>query len=469
MRKITAMENYKDDHIINQETNAFSQLNAKILAANSLSQSLYSSLDRQYLDIPLEEADYIQTLPPPNVILEDIKFIQLQQSGMLSNEIINRHINTLDCTLKACHKGCQNIVFLVVNDGHKNQIYFGIRKLSQKKYYSDQYIENLGHFLQANWQGSCFQMFSSESEQEQEQELIQNYIDKTKYAVAITGVPSRIQERSCNYTNLDLFLSGIKNSPFVYMIVAEPINDNEINKIIYNLRELKSRIHSLAKITFNDSFTHKILKTREKTEGESIQHAQTQYKTSEGGKIGGILNVIDLGSSFFPPAAFVSPLVRARNKAIGASEMDSTISSIAYSETGGFSKGSAQAIGEEHINVHAEATIQKIQKHLSRFEQSLADGCWNTGVYLLTDKEDNLEYLSNHFTSVYRGKNMPIETLRAHTLKKFWRTGNDYYLKQYFKKFTQPRIGLNYPNSLTGKTCSSLRKLIQLYNYSYQW
>ena len=443
---------------------AFAQLNARIIGANVLSQSLRSTLSRQHLDIPLDNNGCIKNLAPKewsvmlsrsNILLEDLEFLRLEQIGMPVDADFSRHLHTFRCLLRACHKGCQRVIFLVVNDGSQNKIYLGFRKQPDK--YSDHYIEDWGHFLQSNWKGSQFKSISSdELAQTNEWRLIQQALDRCKHAAAITGVPSASNsEKDATYNNFDLFLTGA-NKPFIYMVIAEPIDDSEVDKILYNLRDLMSRLHSLSKITFNDSLSRKILKTRGKTDSESIKHEETQHQSMERDS-SGLLNLVEIGGSVFPPASFVSDFLKAKNEkntSVRYSVSDATMHSVEYSETGGFSSGSAQEIGEEHINAHAKATLSKIEKYISRFEKALADGSWNTGVYFLGESKEDLQLLGEQFMSLSQDQNIPTEPLRFHPLDHIDKLSKSDGRKEispstmsFLKDFKQPYLGLEMQNA----------------------
>ncbi|WP_207714356.1 hypothetical protein [Scytonema sp. UIC 10036] len=235
------------------------QLEAKIEVVNAMSRSLLFSLGRQYLDKPFDNATYIQPIAPKGVFLEKPYFLQVEQVGSAVVGSLHQPFTALQTALSACHNpGRYSLVFIISSDGVQNRVYLGVRSHDNMAYSSEDFVQNLGHFLQGNWQGTKFRLLESES-QEIKDRILHPLNNKFRSAHALTGIPSLKPGDNPGYPqSLDRLLGGMRGLPFMYMVVAEPMAEADVNQIIYNLRELMGRVHSLSKITFNETFTRGI-------------------------------------------------------------------------------------------------------------------------------------------------------------------------------------------------------------------
>ncbi|NJL09896.1 MAG: hypothetical protein HC908_06055 [Calothrix sp. SM1_7_51] len=231
-------------------------------------------MGRQYLDLPLEDTDYIRPVPSIGMLLGEPYFLQVEQVGNSVTGFDNQSFTALQTVLSACHEpGRYSLVFIISSDGRQNSIYLGIRSHDDTLHSSDDFASNLRQFIQGNWQGTKLRLHEPKSQQVQEQ-LLHPLKNKFRYGCALTGIPSLKPGDIPGYPqSLDRLMKGMQGSPFMYIVIAEPMAEAEVNSIIYSLRELMGRVHSFSKISFNETMTEGISLTQGKTDSKNISEA----------------------------------------------------------------------------------------------------------------------------------------------------------------------------------------------------
>lgn len=455
------------DIVPSQDSQQLNQLDLKIAAANVMSQSLLFSLGRQYLEIPLADAKYIQPMPPKGILMGDAYFLKVEQVGNSLVDSLSQPFTALQTALSACHNPEKyNLVFIISSDGSQNQVYLGICSKDSLDSSSEGFVGNIGKFLQGNWQGTKFRELDTDSP-EVKSHIIQP-LNKYHYAQAITGIPSLKPGDNPGYPqSLDRLLRGMRGSPFMYMVIAEPMSESQVNGIIYGLRELMGRVHSFSKINFNETFTKGISLTQSHTDNssESISESNsTSYEEVDNSALNMavLTTMAGLGLGFlFPAMDFMAFLMVDTASDILLSNkyqqtQGTTITKtkgISDSETKGLNLSSAQGFGEEYINAHAQAAEAQIKKYLERFEQARALGCWNVGAYLLAEKPDILQQASTQLRALLSGENSVFEPIRIHDLKRVWNK-----TKNSLRNFDHPDLALVNPNNQQQKLDHPLGK-----------
>lgn len=445
------------------------KLDAQIQVANAMSQSLLFTLGRQYLDIPFEDATHIQPIFPREESLEKPNFLRVEQVGSSVVGSLQQPFTALQTALSACHVPRRyTLMFIVSSDGKQNHVYLGAR--SHNHYDDSQdFVENLGHFLQGNWPGTRLQVCTSEDE-EFKTHLQLPLTKKLGYVTALTGIPSLKPGDNPGYPqSLDRLLAGLRGSQFMYAVIAEPMAETEINTIIYNLRELMGRVHMLTKTTLTETLSVGTSESEQisQTSGRSYSHQEGENSgsTTEGGL--DLKVVAGTLAKIFPPAGLMSSVLAlggiafgpslsfSKNKQKSFSDTYTTSNSSTWGKTTGFNLSQAQAFGREYINVHAQAAANLIQKYIERFEQARALGCWNVGVYLLTENPYVSERAAIQLRSLLSGEKSIFEPIRIHDLKRLWsyhteNLTNDNPVKKAqnaLKDFNQPSLTLVNPQT----------------------
>lgn len=240
------------------------QIEAVTQVADAMSLSLLFSLGRQYLDVPFEEASFIQPKASPNEVVELPHFLRLEQVGLPLTNTFHQPFTALQTALSACHDpGRYTLLFVVMSDGLKNRIYLGVRGhgAAAQPY---AFVNYLGHFLRGNWPGTRLER--CDYQQEVLPHILHPMSRRLQHATALTGIPSLKPGDHPGYPqSLDRLLRGLRGRPFMYIIVAEPMAVREVDQIIYHCRNLAGQVHTFAKLTLSE--TH--------TEGKSLVRGET--------------------------------------------------------------------------------------------------------------------------------------------------------------------------------------------------
>ncbi len=450
--------------------NELSPAELELAITNAMSMSLLYTLGREYLDVPIEKGKYIRpTKPIARTFeeLEDVEFLRLERVGSSSISLLDDPLTALQTALASCHHPKHyTLIFIVSSDGSKNHIYLGIRRHDPSDYQTKDFIKNLGNFLEGNCSGTklvpCYP-----KDQEFQTNVLKPLNEKLRSVNALTGIPSLKPGKNSGYPqSLDRLISGLRGSPFMYMVVAEPMEQEDVNQTIYHLRELMGRVHSLTKITFNETVAESISKAIGETEssGQSIAKGSSQSYGVSDQTFKDILSMINVGSAFiggfFPPAQLLMTLV-GKNALLlkkfiptmeitsGTSETVSQSFKKSLSQTTTVGKRLAKAFGREQINTHAKAAEKLLEQFLHRFEKSRSLGSWNVGVYLLAEEPNIAQQGALQLKALLSGEQSFFEPIRIHDLSAGrgdqWR----HSVREALQEFYQPSLTFVTPDNQT--------------------
>ena len=428
-----------------QENNQTAEL--KMQLADSISQSLLFSLERQYLEVPFSDATYIQSVPSAQVLVEQPSFLRLEQVGQESADNKGQPFVALQTALEACHlPGRYNLQFLVASDGRQNSVYLGGRSLDSFKFPVEDFTENLQHFFQGNWPGTRMSACTPE-DAEFQQQILSPLNSNMRFATAVTGIPSLKSDDGRAYPqSLDRLFRGLRGIPFMYMVVAEPIVSAQVNDIIFRCRDLLGRVHTLTKMNLTETIGESI------AEGTSKGSSTTEGVTT--GESISVTNGIDMLAggfgklaTIFPPLGFAGQLagivpaaggLLGWERTTGRTRGTSTSRGTTTGESQTLTNNTSEAIGQEYINAHAQAVELQLQDHMKRFEKARAMGCWNVGVYFVAERPDIAERCGMQLRALLSGQKSIHEPIRVHDLKRAWSDG----VQNALQNLEQPNLRL---------------------------
>lgn len=406
------------------------QIQSVIRQADAMSLSLLFSLGRQYLEVPFGE-----TLWDINVSTgETPHFLQLEQVGDPQSGSPQQPLTALQTALSACHAPNKySFIFLVTSDGNSNRIYFGVRGHNATTT-APVFVDNLRNFLQGNWPGTRLRNCKSESTS------ILYSLKGMDYAVALTGIPSLKQGDQQGYPQtLDRLIRGMQGKKFAYVVIAEPMDKTDVNGIIYQCRSLLGNVHSLVK--FTETATQGINYSSSTSMGNTkgTNTADADLTTS-------LLIGVQGLTSRFPPIGFLTALgsvgLPILSSKLGWQQTMSDSETKTFNETIGTNL--SLATGKEQINAHAQAAEAHLQRYISRFEQALALGCWNVGVYFLAKDSDIAQQGGTQLGALLSGEKSSFEAIRIHDLHEASTKG----VQVALSNLSQPNIKLSHSHPL---------------------
>ncbi len=444
-----------------------------IQAGDAISKSLLFALERNYLDGPVFENDYVRLLPESVPGQADLAFLEVEQVGKTEAEKGREYLKAIQTTLAASHDSRYTLIFIISSDGLQNKIFIGVNARvpdAQPKIFAEQ----LGQFLCSNWPGTRV------CRVQDYKEIVDHFhlpLSKYKYARAFTGIPSiKTGEKSGEYPqNLDSFMRGLRGKPYVYMVLANPMTENDVNQIITSCHTLSSQVHAFVKTTLNKSTSRGTSESTSKTKSDSASRS-TSTSTSEtastsdtkgalatalkkakgpakGLQVAGMAGVSALLFAAGGPFLLTGVLgmfgqllpssATSVSKGTSSSESESTTQSTSLSVTEGTSSGESLSFGQEYLNKHAEACDKLLQKTVERFETAKAIGCWNVGVYMISNQAESAAQGQAQFKALVSGESSTSEPIRVHDLAPLW----DGQVQTSLDVFRHPSLRLFSPGT----------------------
>lgn len=330
------------------------------------------------------------------------------------------------------------------------------------------FVENLRYSLEGNWLGTGLKLCDLK-EQEFKDHIDKPLKERFHYATALTGIPSL----NPGYPqSLDRLLRSLRGSPFMYMVIAEPMAETEVNRIIYSLRELMGWAYSLNKVildeTFTESLSEELKQTDSSSEATAIGSGNSYGKSAPFKanivtmlKLGALGIKTQLGKEYETSidlglilAEHLVPELNENGQGTKSQPTTKT-SNTSLSQSTEVSRSTARAFRREYINAHAQAAETHLKQYIERFEQALALGCWNVGVYLLAEDSKIAQRGGTQLRGLFSGEKSVFEPIRIHDLEPVkYRLGHRDDGKEFkygaldaLKRFEQPSLALADPDN----------------------
>ena len=261
----------------NKELPIISENTAKVLAATSISQSLSFCMERKYLE-KIDDSNlnpYFALKEIPATSKNDVSWLEITQIGKPLEQSSENCFTAMQKILYSCFMPKETqLLFLITGNGKQNRLYLGVRPMgvSIRKNITKYLVD----FMKGTWPGlqchaikdgledSGLQAFAS---------CLKN--DSLDYIYALTGIPSmESQYKSIYPATIDKLMAGMSQSKnYAYLVVADPIETNEVDAMLFQCREMNGQAESLK--SFNVTEGH--------SQGSSRSHSVTDgTSTSEG-------------------------------------------------------------------------------------------------------------------------------------------------------------------------------------------
>lgn len=323
---------------------------------------------------------------------------------------------------------------MVHGEGGVYEMFLGVRSLD-KNNIDITFVDGLTDFIKGIWPGMKCQRVRGNLDS------IRNKINKQYVCIdSLTGIPSMESQYKTIYpATIDTLLAGMQKKNFTYVVIADPIESNNVDEMLFQCREMNGQAESLKSMNVTQglakSVTDSIAHTVGSSHSESKSESHTERKLNTLGKValmgaGGL--GINAAASFFPPAAsvvdgfmanaagavlsmyglgFVMPLLT-KDKTISESTSDTT--SVSDTVTQGKSETNSQSISRNIVNKQIEAVSEHLFYHSKRLETGKAIGCWSVGVYIMAENKPSLQIASMQMKSIISGQESIFEPVRVH-------------------------------------------------------
>ncbi|WP_294611099.1 DUF87 domain-containing protein [uncultured Bacteroides sp.] len=379
-------------------------------------------------------------------------WMQIEQVGRPFNSDLKGCFTALQNILHACSIPKTQLLFLIIGENCNFKIYLGLKSDEDcNTNNSRNAIKEIDAFCNVSWPGLKSHVIDRRAD-----DNIKRYIHKRfDHAYAFTGIPSMDLQKTDYPSTIEYLLGGCKpKGDIAYLVVADPVQEEELNNIVYMCDEMKGQAESFEKFNLTNSLQESISKTFTKTitetigessnDGESHRDIGSAVKTLIGIGIG-----IAAVAAFPPAAALIGSAASALSGAVGATaaaqllgggtmmglgmlssfipqkshnEGHNKSESIAKGESHGITESYSQSIGQTIVNGHIQAITEELKQHGERYREGKAKGMWRVGCYLFTDGENATSQIQ--LRSILSGSASRLEPIRVHDISSFVRDPN---------------------------------------------
>lgn len=415
---------------------------AKARVATAMAASLSFCSERKYLEgITKEDAPFILRATSRTSQL-DVKWIAVTQVGKPLEKSAENCFIAIQKILYSCFLPKEvQLLFLIIGDGYENSMYIGLRGQGQMK----RRIKHLNEFIKGVWPGLQTDILKGD------EPTIQQFkanikSEKLDNVYAITGIPSMETLYKTVYpATIDTLMAGMnKSKNYAYLVVANPIETNDVETMLYECREMDSQAESLKSMNVTDSLSHGTNSSYSHTSGvshtDSLSESISKKDFSALGKVALSATGLGMAASIFPAAAsvmegfsnaagtvtsaatsliagsmvgnFITNLMPTKQTTHGTSDTTSSSDTISHGE----SETQSQSISRNIVNKHIEAMAEHLYHHSKRFETGKAIGLWEVGAYILAENEGDAEGGAMQLRSIMSGQESIFEPIRIHRL-----------------------------------------------------
>ena len=416
----------------------------KVLAATAISQSLSFCLERKYLQ-NIEDGSTFQLKPVPSSVTNDAAWILINQVGRPLEKSAENCFSAIQKILYSCFLPKEmQLLFLVVGNERKNKLYLGLRtpgKATPPK----SMVKNLNEFIKGVWPGLQTSVVTND---EDWLKLFSKSVsgERMEYVAALTGIPSMESQYKTLYpATIDKLIAGMnKCKDYAYLVVADPIDPNETEEMLFQCREMNGQAESLKSVNITEGLT--LGTNTSHTTGTSTSHTDSTSESiskkdfTKLGKAAMAATGLGAAASLFPAAGavldgcanaagaissaalslvgygtignLVSGLMPQKTTTTGSSDTETK----SESDTVGKSESKSQSLSRNLVNKHIERVSEHLFYHSQRLEIGKATGLWKVGAYLIADKESNLQGGSLQLRSILSGQESIFEPIRVHNI-----------------------------------------------------
>ena len=416
---------------------------AKVLAATALSQSLSFCTERKYLEKISDKSsnDIFRLEAIPSTQKEEATWIEIKQIGKPLENSAESCFTAIQKILYSCFLPKETqLLFLISGNGVENKLYLGLRA-SGEDVRSKSMVKYLNEFIKGTWPG--LQTSVIHETDDSLVSLKKDIADDTfEYIYALTGIPSMEgQYKNLYPATIDKLMAGMsKSKRYAYLVVADPVEMNDAEYMLYQCREMNGQAESLKSMNVTESLSKGTTSssTTSHSISNSISESITKKDFSKMGKLALQATGLGLAASFFPAAQSVldgmadasGALLANAAGMLGFSAVGNMISSLSPTKTMsnsssksdsisnsyGTNESQSQSLSRNIVNKHIEAVSEHLFYQSKRLETGKAVGLWKVGVYLMAEKKSDIQGAALQLRSILSGQESIFEPIRIHNI-----------------------------------------------------
>lgn len=416
---------------------------AKVLAATALSQSLSFCTERKYLEKISDKSsnDIFRIEAIPSTLKEDATWIEIKQIGKPLDNSAESCFTAIQKILYSCFLPKETqLLFLITGNGVENRLYLGLRATGEN-IRSKSIVKYLNEFIKGAWPGLQTRIVQETDEtlsafkKEMADDVFENIY-------ALTGIPSMEgQYKNLYPATIDKLMAGMsKSKHYAYLVVADPVETNDAEFMLYQCREMNGQAESLKSMNVTEGLSRGTSSsfTSSHTEGSSTSESFQKKDFSKMGKLALQATGLGMAASFFPAAQSVldgvadasGALLAGAAGMLGFSAVGNLINSLSptkttststnisdsTSTTHGTNESQSQSLSRNIVNKHIEAVSEHLFYQSKRLETGKAIGLWKVGVYLMAEKKSDIQGAALQLRSILSGQESIFEPIRIHDI-----------------------------------------------------
>ena len=404
-------------------------------------------MERKYLQ-NIEKGEVFSLNAVPSTVENDAAWIRISQVGKPLKEDAETCFTAIQKILYSCFLPKEmQLLFLVVGDKQESYLYLGLRHPG-KGIPSKNVVKNLNEFILGVWPGLKTEIVSEDSATLED---VKNAISTDKYenVYALTGIPSmNTQYKTLYPATIDKLIAGMnKSKGYAYLVIADPIPNDDTEAMLFQCREMNGQAESLKSMNVTEGLSRgtssSFSESHGTTQSTSVSESKTVKDFSKLGKVAMTVSGLGLAASVFPAAGAVlegcanaaGMLTSTAISAVGAvvgigagnlisnltpSKTTGTTSSSGTtdttSQTTGTNESKSQSISRNIVSKHVEAVAEHLFFHSNRLEAGKAIGLWKVGVYMMAEKKSDLHTGALQLRSILSGQESIYEPVRIHDI-----------------------------------------------------
>lgn len=254
---------------------------AKTLAATTMAHSLSYCMERKYLqdlNSPgVSSSFHLQAIAP--VSDSSVKWISISQIGRPLENSAESCFTAIQKILYSCFLPKEiQLIFLIVGHDGRNSMYVGLRAPG-KSIPPRSLVKNLCNYMKGVWPGLKAEVLKND---DPTLDYFTRNIEGEKFenVFAFTGIPSmETQYKTLYPATVDKLMAGLSgNKDYAYMVIADPVETQDAEAMLYNCREMNGQAESLKSMNITEglNFSDSITDTVSKSISDSITYTEQE-------------------------------------------------------------------------------------------------------------------------------------------------------------------------------------------------
>lgn len=379
-----------------------------------------------------------------------------------------------------------NFIYLILGDEKGVHFYYGIAKNLSSNNETDLSIKDIGKYIlepsiKGNFRGSKVCEINADNKKE-----VRDIINGMKYYSILEGVPGYTKDDE-KFQCADRLADVMMGDTFGFMIIASPLNFDEIKQIESNLYDVYTKLVPLSKKSIQDGNSDNKGTSKGTTDGTSETKGENYSKTSNegvtitdgtnegetkgsnsstskgtsssknsGGSSSSSSNSTNSGSSEGKSYSKNNGKNHSESKNRGGSESQGTSRSIAVNSSKSIQESTSTTISKSTTIEFTDKKSQDWIKYLDdviipRLDYGTGKGIFITSSFMFSNNKAILKKLENTAISLYSGENGNKVPLRSMELNRD--NKRNAAIKESLKNFQLPKGGYKKENSVDNILC----------------